>query len=50
MGPRAKEAAWPRADSLIALARDSDILVVACRADESNRGSSLKMSSMRLGL
>lgn len=36
--PRAKEAAWPRADSLIELARGSDILVVACRADESNRG------------
>lgn len=37
-GPRAKEAAWPRADSLIDLARGSDVLVVACRADESNRG------------
>ncbi len=37
-GPREKpEAAWPRADSLVALARASDILVVACRADESNR-------------
>lgn len=37
-GPRAKPAAWPRADSLVDLARDSDILVVACRADASNRG------------
>lgn len=37
-GPREKPAAWPRADSLIALARDSDILVVACKADETNRG------------
>ena len=37
-GPREKDAPWPRAASLIALARDSDILVVACRADESNRG------------
>ncbi len=38
-GPREKPgAAWPRAESLEALARDSDVLVVACRADESNRG------------
>ncbi|QQQ18716.1 2-hydroxyacid dehydrogenase [Brevundimonas vitis] len=37
-GPREKPAAWPRAESLIALARDSDILVLACKADESNRG------------
>lgn len=37
-GPRDKPAPWPRADSLIALARDSDILVVACRADDSNVG------------
>ncbi|MNE32498.1 Glycerate dehydrogenase [compost metagenome] len=37
-GPREKDAAWPRADSLIDLARHSDVLVVACRADESNRG------------
>ncbi len=37
-GPRAKpQLAWPRADSLEALARDSDILLVACKADESNR-------------
>jgi len=37
-GPRDKESPWPRAASLIELARDSDILVVACKADESNRG------------
>ncbi len=38
-GPRAKaDAHWPRAETLEALARDSDILVVACRADETNRG------------
>lgn len=37
-GPRAKDAPWPRAASLIELARNSDILVVACRADETNRG------------
>lgn len=37
-GPREKpELLWPRAGSLEALARDSDILVVAARADESNR-------------
>ena len=37
-GPRDKPAAWPRAASLLELARDSDILVVACRADDSNIG------------
>lgn len=37
-GPREKAAEWPRAASLLDLARDSDILVVACKADESNRG------------
>lgn len=37
-GPRPKEAAWPRADTLLDLAKASDVLVVACRADESNRG------------
>ena len=36
-GPREKAAAWPRAASLLDLARDSDVLVVACRADENNR-------------
>ncbi|NJC42567.1 lactate dehydrogenase-like 2-hydroxyacid dehydrogenase [Brevundimonas alba] len=37
-GPRDKPAAWPRAGSLLDLARDSDILVVACKADDSNIG------------
>lgn len=38
-GPRPKpEAAWPRAGSLLDLARDSDVLVIACRADETNVG------------
>ncbi len=37
-GPREKAAAWPRADSLLDLARDSDILVVACKADDDNAG------------
>jgi len=38
-GPNEKpDAAWPRAESLLALARASDILVVAARADEGNRG------------
>ena len=36
--PRAKDAPWPRADSLLALAQESDILVVACRAEPANRG------------
>jgi lactate dehydrogenase-like 2-hydroxyacid dehydrogenase len=36
-GPRPKPARWPRAESLVDLARDSDILVVACRADAANR-------------
>ncbi|MES2834605.1 MAG: 2-hydroxyacid dehydrogenase [Pseudomonadota bacterium] len=36
--PREKTAPWPRAASLIELAKDSDILVLACRADEENRG------------
>jgi lactate dehydrogenase-like 2-hydroxyacid dehydrogenase len=37
-GPRDKPADWPRAASLLDLARSSDILVIACKADESNRG------------
>ena len=37
-GPRDKAAAWPRAGSLLELARDSDILVVACKADDGNVG------------
>lgn len=36
-GPRPKEAQWPRVESLQALARDSDILVVCARPDASNR-------------
>ena len=37
-GPRPHDAEWPRADSLLALAKASDILVVACKADETNQG------------
>ena len=37
-GPRNKPSAWPRAATLIDLARGSDILVVACRAEAANRG------------
>jgi lactate dehydrogenase-like 2-hydroxyacid dehydrogenase len=38
-GPSPKPAApWPRAETLLALAADSDILVVASRADAANRG------------
>jgi lactate dehydrogenase-like 2-hydroxyacid dehydrogenase len=38
-GPRPKPAApWPRAESLLALAGWCDILLVACRAHEENRG------------
>lgn len=37
-GPNPKPAPWPRAATLLDLARDSDILIVACRADASNRG------------
>ena len=37
-GPHDRDAAWPRAASLVELARDSDILVVACKADDSNIG------------
>lgn len=37
-GPRDKAAPWPRAASLVDLAKASDILVVACRADDDNRG------------
>ena len=37
-GPNPKpDLPWPRADSLVALAQESDILIVACRADASNR-------------
>lgn len=38
-GPREKPGAkWPRADSLLELAQDSDILVITAKADETNRG------------
>lgn len=37
-GPREKTSPWPRASSLLELARNSDVLVIACRADETNRG------------
>lgn len=37
-GPRPKAVTWPRHDSLVELARLSDIVVVACRAEDSNRG------------
>ncbi|MFC0632381.1 2-hydroxyacid dehydrogenase [Brevundimonas balnearis] len=37
-GPREKQADWPRMGSLVELARWADLLVVACKADESNRG------------
>jgi lactate dehydrogenase-like 2-hydroxyacid dehydrogenase len=37
-GPNPKASAWPRAESLLALAKDSDILVVCARADAANRG------------
>jgi lactate dehydrogenase-like 2-hydroxyacid dehydrogenase len=38
-GPRAKpDLPWPRADGLMALAWQSDILLVAAKADETNRG------------
>ncbi|NEX95034.1 2-hydroxyacid dehydrogenase [Caulobacter sp. 17J65-9] len=38
-GPNPKpDAAWPRAASLVELARDSDVLAVCVKADEENRG------------
>jgi lactate dehydrogenase-like 2-hydroxyacid dehydrogenase len=37
-GPTKKDAPWPRADSVLALAEASDVLVVAARAEPSNRG------------
>ncbi|MFA4894679.1 NAD(P)-dependent oxidoreductase, partial [Brevundimonas sp.] len=36
--PRDKTAVWPRSESLLALAKQSDVLVVACRVDETNVG------------
>lgn len=37
-GPRDKAAAWTRMGSLVELARWAEVLVVACKADDSNRG------------
>lgn len=37
-GPRAKDTAWTRYDTVHDLAKVSDILVVACRADDSTKG------------
>lgn len=36
-GPNPKDSRWPRAQSLLALARDSDALFVCCRGDAANR-------------
>lgn len=36
-GPNAKESRWPMAASLLALARDSEVLFVCCRGDASSR-------------
>lgn len=35
-GPNPKDSRWPRAQSLLALARDSDVLFVCCRGDAAN--------------
>jgi lactate dehydrogenase-like 2-hydroxyacid dehydrogenase len=37
-GPRPKAAPWPRAESLLALATASEVLVVCSRAEPANRG------------
>ena len=37
-GPREKVSPWPRAESLLALAKASDVLLIACRADDTNCG------------
>jgi len=37
-GPRPKDAPWPRAESLLALAHDSDILMVACPGGPETHG------------
>jgi lactate dehydrogenase-like 2-hydroxyacid dehydrogenase len=37
-GPRPKDAPWPRVESLLALAEESDILVVACPGGDATRG------------
>lgn len=48
-GPRDKPSPWPRAESLEALAKDSDILVVCCRVDETNVGLISKKVMEALG-
>jgi lactate dehydrogenase-like 2-hydroxyacid dehydrogenase len=38
-GPRPKpDAAWPRVESLLTMAEDSDVLMIAHRADDTNKG------------
>lgn len=37
-GPRAKDAPWPMAESLLTLARDSDVLVLACPGGPETQG------------
>ena len=37
-GPRPKTAPWPMADSVLALAKDSDILMVCCPGGDETRG------------
>ena len=37
-GPRPKDSPWPRAETVLALAEQSDVLMIACRADATNRG------------
>jgi lactate dehydrogenase-like 2-hydroxyacid dehydrogenase len=37
-GPRPKDVPWRRCDTVLELAEASDILVIACRSDESTRG------------
>lgn len=36
--PRSKPSPWPRAESLLDLAAASDVLVIACKADDTNIG------------
>jgi lactate dehydrogenase-like 2-hydroxyacid dehydrogenase len=37
-GPRSKPLPWPRAESLLDLAKACDVLMIACKADDSNIG------------
>ena len=49
-GPNEKpDAPWPRAESLVALAESSDILVVAARAGDDNRGLIDRLTIEALG-